>query len=180
MAAVMEPIDAAGGSIASRCAVMHGRFRRPLERFFASYRLDKADVDDLTQEVFLRLAGNACPANLLSPDAFVFTLARNLIRDRARRLYTKAATRSVCLDEVELHCDRPTPEEMLEHQQCLARVSQVLASMKDTTRHAFLLHRVHGYSYAEIAREMRVSVSMVEKHVMAAISALRNMNEGYR
>lgn len=173
MAAVMEPMGDAAAFIAERFAAMHARFRRPLERFFASYRLNSADVDDLTQEVFLRLAGDACPIDLQRPDAFVFTLARNLVRDRARRLHTKAASQSVCLDDIELRCEGPTPDEVLEHDERLERVTRALESLKEATRHAFILHRVHGFSYTEIARQMGVSVSMVEKHVMAAIAVLR-------
>lgn len=176
MAAVIEPMVDPAAFVADRCTALHARLRRPLQRFFTSYRLNAADVDDLTQEVFLRLAGDSCPADLQSPDAFVFTLARNLVRDRARRLHIKAANVSVGLDEVELRCGGPTPDEALEHDERLGQVVSALASLKPGACHAFLLHRVHGYSYAEIARDMGVSVSMVEKHVMAAIAALRRAN----
>ncbi len=175
MAAVLEPAVLPAAFVADRFAALHARFRRPLQRFFASYRLNADDVDDLTQEVFLRLAGSGCPAELQRPDAFVFTLARNLVRDRARRLHVKAASVSVGLDDVELRCHGPTPEEALEFDERLTRVLAVLEALKPATRRAFLLHRVHGCSYAEIARETGVSVSMIEKHVMAAIAALRDV-----
>jgi len=51
-----------------------------------------------------------------------------------------------------------------------------LAGLKPNTREAFELHRIHGNSYAEIALQMGVSVSMVEKHIMAAIAALRALD----
>lgn len=174
MAAVLEATDASFAFVGSRVAALHSRFRRPLQRYFASYRLGSDDVDDLTQEVFLRLMGEACPASLRRPEAFVFTLARNLVRDRARRLYTKAGSGSVSLDDVQLRCDGPTPDEALEHDERLQRVVTRLESLKPDARRAFLLHRVHGYSYAAIAREFGVSISMIEKHVMAAIAALRD------
>lgn len=173
MAAVLDLPEPAGPFLADRFSVLHARFRRPLQRFFAGYRLNVADVEDLTQEVFLRLACGGCPEELRRPDAFVFTLARNLVRDRARRLHTKAANVSVAYEDVELRSGTPTPDEALEHDERLDQVIAALESLKPATRRAFLLHRVHGYSYAEIARATGVSVSMIEKHVMAAISALR-------
>jgi len=173
MAAVMDPSGFAPRIGADRVVALHARFRRPLQRFFASYRLNAHDVDDLTQEVFLRLVGDSCPAHLQRPEAFVFTLARNLVRDRARRLHIKAASVSVGLDEAELRCAGPNPEEALEYDERLAQVLAALAALKPATRQAFVLHRVHGHSYAEIARATGVSVSMVEKHMMTAISALR-------
>lgn len=173
MAAVMEASNAslalAGGGIGT----LHSRFRRPLQRYFASYRLGTDEAEDLTQEVFLRLMGEGCPPSLRSPEAFVFTLARNLLRDRARRLYIRAGNATVPLEDVQLRCDGPTPDEVLEHGERLQRVMTCLQSLKPDTRRAFLLHRIHGHSYAEIARMLGVSVSMIEKHVMAAIAALR-------
>lgn len=173
MAAVMEATNAslalAGGGIST----LHSRFRRPLQRYFASYRLGTDEAEDLTQEVFLRLMGEGCPPSLRSPEAFVFTLARNLVRDRARRLYIRAGNATVPLEDVQLRCDGPTPDEVLEQGERLQRVMTCLQSLKPDTRRAFLLHRIHGHSYAEIARALGVSVSMIEKHVMAAIAALR-------
>jgi RNA polymerase sigma-70 factor (ECF subfamily) len=155
---------------------LHARYRRPLQRFFASYRLSADDIEDFTQEVFLRLASSGLPRDLRSPGAFVFTLARNLVRDRARRLHTRAAAASVTLDDVQLPCDSPTPEEALEHNEVLSRVLAALAALKPPTRQAFVRHRVDGSSYAEIANELGVSVSMIEKHIMAAIAALRRVD----
>ncbi len=152
---------------------LHARMSAPLRRFFRSYRLNAADIDDLTQDVFVRLAGPGGQTNLLKPEAFVFTLARNLVRDRARRLYTKANSQSVAVEDAMLSCGRPTPDRWLELEQELDDVDDVLESLKPTCREAFVLHRVHGESYAAIAAQMNISVSMVEKHIMAAILALR-------
>ena len=173
MAAVMNLPVSSAPFFADRFTMLHARFQRPLQRYFAGYRLNADDVDDLTQEVFLRLASGGCPAELHRPEAFVFTMARNLVRDRARRLYTKAASVSVTLDDVELRSTEPTPEEALEHEERLDQVMVALESLKPATRRAFWLHRVHGYSHAEIARATGVSVSMIEKHVMTAIAVLR-------
>jgi RNA polymerase sigma factor (sigma-70 family) len=152
---------------------LYVRFSGPLKRYFRGYRLNAADVEDLTQEVFTRLAGPSGQTDLRKPEAFVFMLARNLVRDRARRLHTRALAQSVTLDDLDLSCERPTPDRWLELTQQVTLVEQTLASLKPNTRHAFLRHRVHGDSYAAIALEMHVSVSMVEKHIMSAIHTLR-------
>ena len=163
----------ATGAPDARFVELHLRFRGPLQRFFRSYRLDADDVADLTQEVFMRLGSTRCPVDLRRPDAYVFTLARNLLRDRARRLHTRAAKVSVGIDKVELVCGAATPDEALEHAERLTEVLATIDGLKPAVRRSFLLHRLHGYSYAEIARDTGVSVSMIEKHVMAAMLALR-------
>jgi RNA polymerase sigma factor (sigma-70 family) len=154
------------------CA-LHERFATPLRRFFRSYRLNAADVEDLTQEVFVRLAGPNAQADLRKPQSFVFTLALNLVRDRARRLHIKALPKSVAVETLSLTCDRPTPDQYLELEQCLQRVGQVLSDLKPAARKAFLMHRIHGESHAQIATKMQISVSMVEKHIMAAVASLQ-------
>jgi RNA polymerase sigma factor (sigma-70 family) len=154
-------------------SALHARMSAPLRRFFRSYRLNAADVDDLTQDVFVRLAGPGGQTHLLKPEAFVFTLARNLVRDRARRLYTKASFQSIAAEDAQLSCGRPTPERRLELEQDLEDVERLLAALKPTAREAFVLHRVHGESYAAIAARMNISVSMVEKHIMSAMQAMR-------
>jgi RNA polymerase sigma-70 factor (ECF subfamily) len=173
MAAVLDFSRHLGGYSPEPFSALHARLSAPLKRFFRSYRLSAADVEDLTQDVFVRLASPGGQTDLLKPEAYVFTLARNLVRDRARRLHTRAVARSVALDEVELRCGRPTPDQRLELEQRLADVEQVLAALKPRTREAFVSHRVHGESYATIATQMDISVSMVEKHIMSALIALR-------
>jgi RNA polymerase sigma factor (sigma-70 family) len=155
-------------------AVLHERFSEPLQRFFASFHLSSHDVEDLTQEVFLRLARPIHRDCLRQPDAFLFTLARNLVRDRARRLYTRAARSAVNLEDLNLPCELPTLEESVEYEERLQDATQALEGLKSETRRAFIMHRVFGCSYAEIASELGVSVSMIEKHIMCAIAALRS------
>jgi RNA polymerase sigma-70 factor (ECF subfamily) len=152
---------------------LHERFASPLRRFFRSYRLNAADVEDLTQEVFVRLAGPRRQEVLRKPESFVFTLALNLVRDRARRLHIKALPKSVAVEKVCLSCNRPTPEECLDVEQRLQRVERLLRGLKPAARDAFFLHRIYGESHAEIAVRLRISVSMVEKHLMSAVASLQ-------
>src|SRR3569833_4460604 len=120
------------------CA-LHARLRKPLQRYFASYRLNAADAEDYTQEVFLKLAQSSVAGSLRNADGFVFTLARNLVRDRARRLRTQ--TVAVSLDDVELLSDLPTPEQALEFDECLHSLTRAFEGLKATTQHAFVLNR---------------------------------------
>lgn len=177
MSALPQPLARSARRPAEPLATLHARFRRPLERYFAGCRLVPADVDDFTQEVFARLARGLPPAELRRPDAFVFTLARNLVRDHSRRLHTRAARQSVALEHVELACGTPTPEARLEHDQRLGRALAALDGLKPAARRAFLLHRVHGFSHAEVAAATGVSVSTIEKHVMAALDAVRAVDD---
>ncbi len=61
------------------------------------------------------------------------------------------------------------PSEILEHQQRIQRLSEALETLPPRRREAFLLYRFDGLSQSEIAERMEISISMVEKHIAAAL-----------
>lgn len=152
-------------------------FRGRLRSYFRSKGLGSADAEDLTQEALIRLAEK--PLGLLNNvDAFVFTIARNLVRDRSRRSHIRAAFHSVDVGDADLASHLPSPEQSLENNQTLDAVDHILTQLKPDTQQAFYWQRLDGMSYAQIASLLGVSVSMVEKHIMSAIAALRPVHAG--
>jgi RNA polymerase sigma-70 factor (ECF subfamily) len=131
------------------------------------------DAEDLAQEVYLRLARMRCLGGVDDPQAFVFRAAKNLLRDRFRRARTRGKHESAGTDLREVADLSGEPSLVFESLEMLSQVERVLESLKDSTRRAFLWHRVEQRAHVEIAAEMGVSVSMVEKHVKAATAALR-------
>ena len=55
----------------------------------------------------------------------------------------------------------------------LRHVEAALRSLPERTRQIFLLNRIHGRKYAEIAKAMGLSQSAVEKHMMRALEACK-------
>ncbi|HCL3426564.1 TPA: RNA polymerase sigma factor [Pseudomonas aeruginosa] len=55
----------------------------------------------------------------------------------------------------------------------LRRVEAALRGLPERTRRIFLLNRIHGRTYAEIAQAMQLSQSAVEKHMMRALDACK-------
>jgi RNA polymerase sigma factor (sigma-70 family) len=131
------------------------------------------DAEDLAQEVYLRLARMRCLAAIDDQKAFVFRAAKNLLRDRFRRAQTRGKRdepESVALNLADISSE---PSLVFESLEMLEQLERVLDSMKASTRRAFLRHRVEQCAHVQIAEEMGVSISMVEKHVKAATAALR-------
>ncbi len=52
-------------------------------------------------------------------------------------------------------------------------VEAALRGLPERTRRIFLLNRIHGRTYAEIAQAMQLSQSAVEKHMMRALDACK-------
>ena len=65
------------------------------------------------------------------------------------------------------------PQAALEAGNDLRQVEAALRGLPERTRHIFLLNRIHGRTYAEIAKVMGVSQSAVEKHMMRALEACK-------
>lgn len=55
----------------------------------------------------------------------------------------------------------------------LRRVEAALRGLPERTRHIFLLNRIHGQTYGQIARSMALSQSSVEKHMMRALQVCK-------
>ena len=83
------------------------RFRPALLAYFLRRLANPAEAEDLAHEVFLRLVGVPLE-QLRSADAYIFHVAANLLRDRARRWkvrndYATTQVAAVDAQELELH-----------------------------------------------------------------------------
>ncbi len=146
------------------------RYRAALMTFFIRRVRDRAEAEDLTQEVFARLAADS-GRRLVHADAYVFQTAGNLLRDRGRR----KKVRSDYLAEIEQDSgDTLGPERVLAARQSLAQVVGALQELSERTRVIFVLHRLEKLRKAEIAAMFGISVSGVDKHLIKAMIHLHD------
>jgi RNA polymerase sigma-70 factor (ECF subfamily) len=143
-----------------------------LARFFAR-RVAAEDVADLVHETFRRLLGTAAGnrLRLANPEAYLHRIADNVLRDRGRSPTHRAAKFHVPLEEE--YVGGPDPHHQLETRDTVARIDSAMQKLKPKTREIFMLHRLDGLSYAEIAAIKGISVKGVEKQIAKALTALR-------
>lgn len=157
---------------AETLATLHARYRAPLLAFFHRRARSLAEAEDLTQEVFVRLARRPDTTQATS-DGFIFTIAANLLRDNARRSITHARDSHVPLEgHQDFHLtltDSIEPERILLSRDVLARVVNILERLNPRTRDIFLLFRLEGVKQRDIAQLFGISVSAVEKHIAKAL-----------
>lgn len=144
-------------------------YRGPLTRFFRKRIGLDADVDDLVQEVFCRIFAVGEHDRLENPNAYIFQVAANLVRDRARRARTRDAFTDDLAQEATDRVEEISPERVLQGRQAVRALELALKELPEKTRAVFLLHRFEGLKYREIAVRLGISASSVEKHMMAAI-----------
>jgi RNA polymerase sigma-70 factor (ECF subfamily) len=144
-----------------------------LVRFLAR-RTDEEEAKDVAQESMIRLMRyRALPHEKLK--LLMYRIALNALNDVGRRSQTRQASAHVTLDDSFEHLQSPEldHESRLDNQQELERVRAAILQLPTRCREVYLLNRIDGMSYSEIARHCGVSVKAVEKHIGRALQSLR-------
>lgn len=144
------------------------RYRPALMSFFARRVRDRAEAEDLTQEVLARLATGGARA-VLHPDAYVFQTASNLLRDRKRRAQVRDDYRTAVEATQLEHSDALAPERVVAARQTLGQAMAALQELSERTRAIFILHRLEKLKKAEIAQMFGLSISGIDKHLLKAM-----------
>ena len=146
--------------------------RQSLAGYFRSRVNDGSEVDDLVQEVFARLLSRDSSARVEHLEAYVFQTAGNVLADRGRRRKVRLADAHVAFDQDRHAQSDPGPEGALFARERLRTTAGVLMLLPERTRTVFILHRLEGRRYRDIAAQLGVSVSAVEKHMVRAVQHL--------
>ena len=151
------------------------RFSGPLLSFFLRRIRNRAQAEDLAQEVLLKIIRAADEEQIENAESYVFKAAANLLHDHRRRLRRNPTLSSQPLDETlaggfesELVEDR-SPERVLLGEATLTEVLQALEELSELTRNVFILFRLENMKQKEIAALYGIGQSTVEKHVMRAM-----------
>jgi RNA polymerase sigma factor (sigma-70 family) len=148
-----------------------------LRRLLRSRGRSAEDADDLIQEAFLRLQVYCREHTVAQPEAFLVRTALNLSIDRARHDRSQPVSHGV-LDKLNLVDPSPSPDAVYAGQKRLLHWKRGLAALSPRRREVFLLNRLEGYSFPQIAGQLGISLSMVEKHAAQAVLFLTEwMNE---
>lgn len=154
---------------------LYGRFRRPLVAYFHKRIGDRAEAEDLTQEVFVRLLGYVSLEAVENADAFVFKVASNLLHDRGRCALRQPQPDGLALDPEETdelakcYVEDCGPERVLLGREALGAALKALDELDERTRNIFILSRVERMKQRDIAVLYGISASTVEKEVMRAM-----------
>lgn len=131
-----------------------------------------ADVEDVVQECYCRLAQLSDVAHVTLPRAYLFTMARNLVqrqRKRARVVRIEAMTDTI---GEQWASDQPSPERIAAAREELGRVQAALATLSDRARRIFLMRKVEGLTQKEIAQTLGVSEAVVENEASRSLRAV--------
>ena len=146
--------------------------QRPQMEALVSRRVGcRATAADLVQDLFVRFWRRPL-VQVEELNSYLMRCAGNIAIDHLRNEGTRARLHEALIsDEQELCSD--APQAAMEASNDLRHIEAALRGLPDKTRQIFLLNRIHGRKYGEIATVMGLSQSAVEKHMMRALQACK-------
>lgn len=136
-------------------------------------------AEDYLHTAFLRLEEYRRANAVENPAGFLVRAAVNIAADEARRPAARTLEPRPVDEMLDIADAQPLADEVFAARIRLERVTEGLAQLSPRTREIFLMHRVEGLKYRQIAAELGVTVSAVEKHVAKAALFLAEWVEGW-
>ncbi len=133
-------------------------------------------AEDLLHSAYIKLQIYRRQNRVDNPSAFLVRVAVNQMIDEYRRdqgrTDPQASERLFDLQDLQ-----PPQDEVIAARQRLAHAQRGIAALTPRTREIFLMHRLEGMKYREIAAQLQISTSAVEKHIAKAALFLADWME---
>lgn len=131
----------------------------------------REDVDDIIQEAYCRLAGLTAVDHIDIGHAYFFSIARNLLTRRLKRLQVVSLE---TIAEIESYQDEaPLPDQVAGGRIVLAWVVTFMTQLPERCRQIVHLRKIEGWSQRQIAEHLNISEKVVEKQVWLGVKAIR-------
>jgi RNA polymerase sigma-70 factor, ECF subfamily len=156
------------------------KYQRKLARLLSRFIRDPAEVEDVTQEAFIK-AYRALPA-FRGDSAFYTWLyrigintAKNYLMAMGRRAPTSTeveAEEAEGFEEGEQLRDINTPESMLLSNEIARTVNSTIEQLPEELRTAIQMREIEGMSYEDIAKAMDCPIGTVRSRIFRAREAI--------
>ncbi len=141
-------------------------------------RSGRSDVEDLRQDVYMRVCDAAMEQIPHPTKPFVLAVARNLLIDRVRREHIVSIEAVENLDALNVATDDPGPDQNLMAREELRRLQLALEKLPRRLRAPVVMRKIEGLSRREIAQRLGVSEKTVEKQLTQGVRALADILYG--
>ncbi|WP_130736873.1 RNA polymerase sigma factor [Flavobacterium sp. J27] len=140
-------------------------------RNYILYKFGNEELaEDITQEAFVKLWQNCKDVPIEKAKAYIYRVANNaslnvishqkVVLEYSKNNHTKDT-------------DNESPDYILEEEEFKKKLLQAINNINETQRVAFLMHRIDGKKYAEIAEELNISIKAVEKRIHLALVQIK-------
>lgn len=127
------------------------------------------DVDDIFQEVFLRIYRMGSLSEISNPRSFMFVIAKNIIIDTHRKVVRSSVCSFYEGDLSNVASNKAAPEAILIANQSLRLLCTALHGLPAMRRKVFVMHRIECRPYEDISNELDVDIGALRQHVARAV-----------
>lgn len=139
---------------------------------------------DVLHDALIRFALAKNEQRHAQPEAYLTTIVRNLLINSHHEASLFVSLPAQAGDDAAVDFDYinhaytdqelvPSPERLLDIQQRLELLQKVIDSLPPKCRDVFWMFRIEGVSQSDIAAQLKISVNMVERHIIRALVDLR-------
>lgn len=138
---------------------------------FMYYRCgDKDQSLDLVQEAFMKVWDKCSEVTFEKAKSYLFSAANNLFLNEVR--HQKVVLEYANIKPINESTNQD-PSYIMEEDEQMKKLQAAISNLTDAQREVFLLSRIDGKKYSEIAEMLDISVKAVEKRMMGALDKLR-------
>jgi RNA polymerase sigma-70 factor (ECF subfamily) len=166
----LSPRRAPGPPVRSQLEALFREHRGDLLRFLKIRLGCEADANDALQIVFTRLLQRADSLEDDNLVSLLYVSARNVAIDLIRERRHAAVDAAAPIDAIDVPDERPGPDRHAQGQQRLKLLMSLTNELPRRCRSAFISYKLEQMEYADIARRMGVTESMVRKYVIKAVA----------
>ena len=150
-------------------ASIFNKYSKDLHDFLYYKFGDRLNPKDKVQEAFVKLWQNCAKVAPDKAKSFVFTTANNL-------MLNEVAHQKVVLKHQQskprLYTNE-NPEFIMQENEYMEKLQKALSRLTEPQRVAFMMNRVEGKRFKEIAELLDISTKAVEKRIYGALRKLR-------
>ena len=140
-----------------------------LKRFLSRYFSNRQDIEDVVQETYLRAHIEEQKKGIEHPKGFLFRVAKNVALKKLKRKSRQITDYIEDLSSPEVFETEASIAEHLEAEELLGLYCEAVSTLPPKCREVFLLRKVHGLAHKEIAAQMDLSLSSIDKYLRRGI-----------
>lgn len=138
---------------------------------------NEEQANDVSQEAFVKLWENCADVPLEKAKSFIYKVANNTTLNQIAH---QKVVLGYAKKENTLQHTNESPEFILEEEEFKKKLDTAIQNLTEAQRIAFLLNRIDGKKYSEIAEMLDISVKAVEKRIHGALVSLRQQIENIK
>jgi len=143
-----------------------------LKRYVGRKFADSGDAEDIVQDTFFNVLKSKNFESVENKRAYLYQTAHNLALNRINR--HKKHEDYVSSTVTEEEASTASLERSVAARDDLKRVERAIGRLPPKVQRTFLMSRVDGMTYTQISQELNIATSTVEKHIIRALSFLRD------